>query len=126
MAATAERTADAQKMGLIPAGAPLDLAYPRYKEWFQNRCLQLMREDGVNAFKWDKAGDGVSPHFMALLDIARTSAPAESEGVHQRHRRHLAFAVLAEPCGLHLAQRQRRRRLGRQGRIRITSDANDG
>lgn len=66
----AERTATAQKMGLIPAGAPLDFVYPRYKEWFQNRCLQLMREDGVNAFKWDKAGDGVSPHFMALLDIA--------------------------------------------------------
>ena len=29
-----------------------------------------MREDGVNAFKWDRAGDGVSPHFMALLEIA--------------------------------------------------------
>ena len=67
----AERTADAQKMGLIPPGAKLDFVYPRYKEWFQNRCLQLMREDGVNAFKWDKAGDGVSPHFMALLDIAQ-------------------------------------------------------
>jgi hypothetical protein len=67
----AERTAAAQKMGLIPQGAPLDLAFPAYKKWFQDRCLQLMREDGVNAFKWDKAGDGVSPHFMALLDIAQ-------------------------------------------------------
>jgi hypothetical protein len=66
-----ERTATAQKMGLIPDGANLDLAYPAYKKWFQDRCLQLMREDGVNAFKWDKAGEGVSPHFMALLDIAR-------------------------------------------------------
>lgn len=66
----AERTADAQKMGLIPEGAHLDFVYPHYKQWFQNRCLQLMREDGVNAFKWDKAGEGVSPHFMALLDIA--------------------------------------------------------
>ena len=66
-----ERTDTAQKMGLIPAGAKLDLAYPGYKKWFQNRCLQLMREDDVNAFKWDKAGEGVSPHFMALLDIAR-------------------------------------------------------
>ncbi len=66
-----ERTADAQKMGLIPEGAHLDLAYPAYKKWFQDRCLQLMREDGVNAFKWDKAGEGVSPHFMALLDIAQ-------------------------------------------------------
>lgn len=67
----AERTADARKMGLIPDGATLDLAYPGYKKWFQARCLQLMREDGVNAFKWDRAGEGVSPHFMALLDIAR-------------------------------------------------------
>jgi hypothetical protein len=67
----AERTADAQKLGLIPAGAPLDFVYPRYKNWFQSRCLQLMREDGVDAFKWDKAGEGVSPHFMALLDIAQ-------------------------------------------------------
>ena len=67
-----ERTAEARKMGLIPEGAKLDLAYPTYKKWFQERCLQLMREDGVNAFKWDKAGEGVSPHFMALLDVART------------------------------------------------------
>ena len=66
-----ERTASAQKLGLIPKGAELDLSYPAYKEWFQNRCLKLMREDGVNAFKWDKAGEGVSPHFMALLDVAR-------------------------------------------------------
>jgi hypothetical protein len=67
----AERTADARKMGLIPEGAQLDLAYPGYKKWFQDRCLQLMREDGANAFKWDRAGEGVSPHFMALLEVAR-------------------------------------------------------
>ena len=66
-----ERTADAEKLGIIPKGASLDLAYPGYKQWFQDRCLKLMREDGVNAFKWDRAGDGVSPHFMALLDIAK-------------------------------------------------------
>ncbi len=65
-----ERTTDARKLGIIPKGAALDLAYPGYKQWFQDRCLKLMREDGVNAFKWDRAGDGVSPHFMALLDIA--------------------------------------------------------
>jgi hypothetical protein len=64
------RTEDARKMGLIPADGKLDFSYPAYKQWFQNRCLQLMREDGVNGFKWDKAGDGVSPHFMALLDVA--------------------------------------------------------
>lgn len=67
-----ERTEWARKMGLIPASAQLDLSYPGYKKWFQERCVQLMREDGVNAFKWDKAGEGVSPHFMALLDVART------------------------------------------------------
>lgn len=66
-----ERTEWARKMGLIPAAASLDLSYPKYRDWFEARCLQLMRESGVNAFKWDKAGDGVGPHFMALLDIAR-------------------------------------------------------
>ena len=70
----------------------------------------------MNAFKWDRAGEGVSPHFMALLDVARESAPAESRRLHQRHRRHLALAILAEPRGFHLAHGQRRRRLDRQGR----------
>ena len=67
-----ERTAQARKLGLIPAAAQLDLSYPAYKKWFLDRCLQLTREGGVNAFKWDRAGDGVSPHFMALLDVAQT------------------------------------------------------
>lgn len=67
-----ERTKLAQKMNLIPEGTHLDLSQPGYKKWFTERCLTLMREDGVNAFKWDKAGEGVSPHFMALLDVART------------------------------------------------------
>ena len=31
----------------------------------------MMREGGVNAFKWDRAGAGVSPHFMALLEVGR-------------------------------------------------------
>ena len=67
-----ERRDQARKMGLIPASGELDLSYPAYKRWFQDRCLELMREAGVNAFKWDRAGDGVTPHFMALLDVART------------------------------------------------------
>lgn len=66
-----ERTAHAQKLGLIPTDAKLDLSFPKYKQWFVDRCRQLMREGGVNAFKWDRAGDGVNPHFMALLDVAR-------------------------------------------------------
>ena len=66
-----ERTAQARKLGLIPADGKLDLSYPKYKQWFVDRCRQLMREGGVNAFKWDRAGDGVSPHFMALLDVAK-------------------------------------------------------
>ena len=66
-----ERTAHAQQLGLIPEGAKLDLSYPKYRQWFTDRCLQLMREGGVNSFKWDRAGDGVSPHFMALLDVAQ-------------------------------------------------------
>jgi hypothetical protein len=66
-----ERTAQARKLGIIPADGKLDLSYPKYKQWFVDRCRQLMREGGVNAFKWDRAGDGVSPHFMALLDVAK-------------------------------------------------------
>ena len=66
-----ERTAQARKLGLVPETSPLDLSHPRYKQWFQDRCRQLMREDGVNIFKWDRAGDGVSPHFLALLNVAR-------------------------------------------------------
>ena len=65
-----ERTGQARRMGLIPADGSLDLAHPAYRKWFQERCLHLMREDGVNAFKWDRAGAGVSPHFMALLEVA--------------------------------------------------------
>jgi hypothetical protein len=74
-----ERTEWARKMGLIPPGGALDLAQPAYKKWFQDRCLQLMREAGVNAFKWDKAGEGVSPHFMALLDVARNLRKQDPE-----------------------------------------------
>ncbi len=74
-----ERTAWARKDGLIPPDAELDLSHPGYKKWYQNRCLQLMREAGVNGFKWDRAGEGVSPHFMALLDVARNLRKENSE-----------------------------------------------
>lgn len=67
-----QRTHWARKMGLIPPDGQLDLSYPGYRKWFEDRCVQLMREDGVNIFKWDKAGEGVSPHFMALLGVAQT------------------------------------------------------
>ena len=72
-----ERTAWARRMGLIPPGSGLDLAQPRYRQWFQDRCLRLIREDGVNLFKWDRAGQGVTPHFMALLDVARRLREAD-------------------------------------------------
>ena len=66
-----ERTGQARRLGLIPPDGTLDLSYPGYQQWFQERCRQLIREDGVNLFKWDRAGDGVTPHFMALLEVAR-------------------------------------------------------
>lgn len=66
-----ERTAHARRMGLIPPDGQLDFVHPAYRDWFQARCLELMRKSGVNTFKWDKAGEGVGPHFMALLGIAR-------------------------------------------------------
>ena len=68
----AERIQHARRMGLIPQDAQgLDLSYPGYGDWYLNRCRDLMQKDGCNFFKWDRAGDGVSPHFMALLGISR-------------------------------------------------------
>jgi len=64
------RTALAQKMGLID-GDRLDLAEGAYYRWYRDKCRSLMQDHGVNYFKWDRAGSGASPHFMALLDIAR-------------------------------------------------------
>lgn len=67
-----ERIAHACRMGLLPQGAKeMDLSQPGYGNWFLNRCRSLMQRDGVNFFKWDRAGDGVSPHFMALLGISQ-------------------------------------------------------
>jgi len=64
-----ERVAEARKLGLV-RGAWLDLADPKYYAWFRDYCANLMRKNRVNYFKWDKAGAGVSPHFMALLACA--------------------------------------------------------
>lgn len=66
-----ERVAHAVRLGLLPEGSTeMDLAQPAYYQWFAERCTRLMREQGVNFFKWDRAGSGVSPHFMALLRLA--------------------------------------------------------
>lgn len=66
-----ERAAHGRRMGLIPQEQEvLDLSFPGYYNWYLNRCSELMKKDGVNFFKWDRAGSGVSPHFMALLRIS--------------------------------------------------------
>jgi len=64
-----QRIANARKLGLTD-GDKLDLSDPRYYKWFKEKCLTLMHEDHVSYFKWDKAGDGVNPHFMSLLKLA--------------------------------------------------------
>lgn len=63
-----ERTAHAKRMGLIEDR--FDLSQPAYYDWYLRKCLELIQNYGVNYFKWDKAGSGVDPHFMALLRIA--------------------------------------------------------
>ncbi len=66
-----ERTDEARRKGLIPEDQKsLDLSFKGYHDWFLNRCSELMKKDGVNYFKWDRAGEGEMPHFMALMDIA--------------------------------------------------------
>ena len=64
-----ERTAHAKKMGLIES--TLDLSQPAYYKWFYEKCLAFMKDHQVNYYKWDKAGRGVSPHFMALIQCGR-------------------------------------------------------
>lgn len=61
-----QRTDQARKLGLVD-GKSLDLSYPPYYTWFHDRCAEFIQDNQVNYFKWDKAGDGVTPHFMALL-----------------------------------------------------------
>lgn len=63
-----ERTEHARKMGLIED--QLDLSQPGYYAWYRDKCLEMMRDYNVNYFKWDKAGSGIDPHFMALLRVA--------------------------------------------------------
>ncbi|QQL45026.1 alpha-galactosidase [Sulfuriroseicoccus oceanibius] len=64
-----ERTEHAKKMGLIES--TMDLSQPGYYKWFYEKCLGFMKDHGVNYYKWDKAGSGVSPHFMALIQCGR-------------------------------------------------------
>ena len=67
-----QRIANAKKLGVVEPGKDsLDLSFEPYYNWYRDKSLELMRKEGANYFKWDKAGDGVSPHFMALLRIAR-------------------------------------------------------
>lgn len=65
-----QRTANARKLGLVEEGKGLDLSYPPYYKWFLDKHLELIRDFQVNYFKWDKAGEGVTPHFLALVRIA--------------------------------------------------------
>lgn len=64
-----QRTAHAKEMGLIES--TMDLSQPAYYKWFFEKCLGFMKDHGVNYYKWDKAGAGVSPHFMALIQCGR-------------------------------------------------------
>jgi hypothetical protein len=48
----------------------LDLSIPTYYSWWTNQCAAFVLSNAMNYFKWDNAGNGVSPHFMALLRSA--------------------------------------------------------
>lgn len=65
-----QRIALAAKAGLTRDGArSLDLSYPPYYKWFLDKCSKFIREDKNAYFKFDKAGSGVNPHFLALLRL---------------------------------------------------------
>jgi hypothetical protein len=63
------RRAAALREGLV--AADLDLSSPPYYAWWTNTCRDLIANHGINLLKWDNAGAGVSPHFMALVRSAR-------------------------------------------------------
>ncbi len=48
----------------------LDLSIPTYYTWWTNQCATFIISNAMNYFKWDAAGNGVTPHFMALLRAA--------------------------------------------------------
>ena len=48
----------------------LDLSNPVYYKWFLNKMTKFITDDKMVYFKWDRLGQGVSNHFMALMDIA--------------------------------------------------------
>ena len=64
--AAKQRLQRAREAGLVPPQANLDLDYPNYYDWWVNTCSALMRDDGVNYFKWDNATS-----FVSLAAIAR-------------------------------------------------------
>ena len=67
-----ERVESAKREGGMPQDAKdFDLAYPEYYNWFKGRCTDLIRDNHCRYFKWDKAGEGVSMHFMQLCRLAR-------------------------------------------------------
>ena len=61
----AERIQDAINEGIITSA--LDLSLPSYYNWWTNKCATFIVSNAMNYFKWDNAGNGVNPHFMALL-----------------------------------------------------------
>ena len=61
-----QRKERAKELGI----SKLDLSTPAYYKWFLARHMRFVKEEQVNYFKWDRLGEGVSGHFMALMDIA--------------------------------------------------------
>lgn len=57
----------------------LDLSYEPYYKWFLGKTSKLVREDHAKYFKFDKAGDGVNPHFLALLRICHELRPLDRD-----------------------------------------------
>ncbi|HNU50890.1 MAG TPA: alpha-galactosidase [Verrucomicrobiota bacterium] len=65
----AQRIQAAIDEGLITT--QLDLSIPAYYKWWTNRCATFLLNHAMNYFKWDNAGEGITPHFMALLRSAK-------------------------------------------------------
>ena len=63
-----ELVQDAINEGIVTSN--LDLSIPTYYTWWTNECATFISSNAMNYFKWDNVGNGVNPHFMAVVRAA--------------------------------------------------------
>ncbi len=106
-----ERIAFGKSAGYEIVGGGYALSGPKYYAAFRDVALEMIEKYGVNQFKFDGTGnvDSVFPgsrfdsDFSAMIQSDWRIARSQAGSLHQPDDGHVAFAVLADACGLDLA-----------------------